>query len=105
MARKIIEAVQESGSKIAVVEVPPSPALEEYDPLLHGSGFRHWMGEIAREMGVLFIPVPPLENGLTNAMYGDLSHMTREGAKRYTGLLFEKLRDAGFFEEDQRSSR
>jgi hypothetical protein len=58
------------------------------------------MGEIARETGVLFLPFPPLENGLTDAMYGDLSHMTREGAKRYTSLLFEKLRDAGFFEEE-----
>lgn len=96
-----VDALREKGCKVALVETPVSPYLQELNPVLHGDYFRQWMAEHARELDVPFFPFPPEETKLTNDWYGDSSHLSEKGAKKYTFLLFEKLRNAGFFKEEK----
>jgi hypothetical protein len=98
----ILERLRNRGSRVALVESPPSPYLQRRNPVLHGTGFRKWMHGVAADLDVLFIPAPPADTRLYNSLYRDPNHMTEEGAKRYTRYIFSKLRDAGFFEEDGR---
>jgi hypothetical protein len=100
MLGKIIARLLEGGSRVALAETPPSPYLQGHEPMLHGPGLREWMARVAASEGVPFIAFPPEETGLTNAMYGDISHFNSKGAAAYTLQLFERLCEAGFFQED-----
>jgi hypothetical protein len=100
LLKQIVTRLRGMGCKVAVVEIPPSPYLQRRSPVLHGEGFRKWMTRAAQELDLLFIPLSPRETRLTNALYRDTGHMIEAGAERYTSLLFKKLVDSGFFEED-----
>jgi hypothetical protein len=96
--RLTVEALEARGCRVAFVELPPSPYLQRRSPVVHGEPFRTWMEKVAGGLGVLFVPVLSRENGLTNAMYQDFGHLSVEGAKRYSRLVFDRLREAGFFD-------
>jgi hypothetical protein len=100
LLKKIVTSLRARGSRVALVETPPSPYLQALNPVLHGPGFRKLMNRAAKEADVLFLPFPPWETALSNAYYGDLSHLSKEGGELYSHLLFQRLRRAGFFEED-----
>jgi hypothetical protein len=100
LLKKIVTSLRANGSRVAFVETPPSPYLQALNPVLHGAGFRKFMFTAAKEANVLFLPFPPWETTLSNAYYGDMSHLSKEGAELYSHLLFHRLRRAGFFEED-----
>jgi len=98
LLRKITSKIRGMKSKVAIVETPPSPHLQKLGPVVNSVPFREWMTETAKELGVLFVPFPPEETGLTDQYYMDANHLTPEGAKRYTYHLFNKLMRAGFFD-------
>jgi hypothetical protein len=100
LLKEIVSCLRGKGSRVALVETPPSPYLQALNPVLHGRGFRTFMSRAAKEIDVLFLPFTPWETGLSNAMYGDLSHLSKAGAEIYSHFLFHKLRQAGFFEGD-----
>jgi hypothetical protein len=99
LVRKIVEQVRAMGSKLILVEIPPSPIDQRTRSMMGGEKFRAWMNGVADELGVTFITMPAKETGLTNALYIDASHLNARGADRYTHLLFDKIRAAGFLEE------
>jgi len=99
--REIAALLDARGSRLALVEMPVSPYLQERNPVLHGQVFRDRMEQLAQELGCVWVPMPPEETQLSNRTYGDVNHLTEVGAKRYTRLLFERLSERGFFKEPQ----
>lgn len=98
-----VERLRARGCKVAVIETPPSPYLQNRNNVLHGEGFRRWMRGVAEEIDVPFFAFPlNSETRLNNAKYNDVSHLSIEGAKHFTRLVFKALDEAGFFEEDDR---
>ncbi|MFH1998179.1 MAG: hypothetical protein ABIK28_00795, partial [Planctomycetota bacterium] len=100
LVRLTIESARNHGSKVVIVECPPSPYDQKERSVLSGAGFRRWMQGVAEKLDVLFIPLPPEETRLTDDLYEDASHLSPEGANQYTQVLFEKLRDSGFLDLD-----
>ncbi|MHC4944774.1 MAG: hypothetical protein ACYTG7_17300 [Planctomycetota bacterium] len=99
LLRLMVPKLRAMGCKVAIVETPPSPFMQSRNPILHGPGFRNWMKGVAEELDVLFFAFPPKKYGLTNNLYGDASHLSKEGSTRYSRFVFKELRNAGFFEE------
>ncbi len=98
--RLTLDALRKAGSKVILVEAPPSPYLQEKNQVNHGQGFRRWMTRVARDLDVGFIPFPPKEKILSNDLYGDTNHLNPEGALKYTRILIYKLIRAGFIEKE-----
>lgn len=97
-----VEYARRNGSKIILVECPPSPYDQKQRSVLSGAGFRQWMTDLAKKLDVPFIPMPAEETALTNDLYEDASHLSPDGANKYTRLMFEKLRDSGFLDQKTR---
>ncbi|HZL99692.1 MAG TPA: SGNH/GDSL hydrolase family protein, partial [Planctomycetota bacterium] len=108
--REVVALLRARGCKVALVEVPPSPYLQELNPVLHGPGlpaaggrparpgFRQRMQELADELDLTFVPRDSRAAGLGNEAYLDVNHLTEAGARRFTTLLVQDLIAAGFFE-------
>ncbi|MBM3986173.1 MAG: hypothetical protein FJ296_10890 [Planctomycetes bacterium] len=99
LLRAVVADLQARGCRVALVEVPPSPWLQERFPDFHGDLFRRRAAEFAAPLGVPFVPMPPAETGLDDASYVDANHLSRAGARRYTQLLFERLAATGFLDD------
>ena len=100
LLRRIVFELKKLGCKVALVETPPSPYLQSRNPVLHGIGFRRWMRKISEELDVPFIAIPANNyNKLYNDKYIDASHLSPEGAKIFSKVVFERLRKIGFFGE------
>lgn len=110
--REVVGELRRRGSRVALVEIPPSPYLRDRNPVLHGGGlparagreavpgFRTRMAALADELGVPFVPWEDPEGRLGNEAYGDVNHLTDAGARRFTGTLTRRLLERGFFEAD-----
>jgi len=99
LMREVLTELQARGCRVALVETPPSPWLQQRCPEFHGELFRTRMAAFAQSLGVPFVPMPPEETFLGDATYVDANHLSRAGARRYTKLLLERLVAAGFFDE------
>lgn len=98
---RLVTSLRARGCRVALVETPPSPYLQNWNRVLHGENFRRWMRGVADDLDVPFFAFPPPPDpSELNALYRDVDHLTSDGAKLYTHYLFIHLRDAGFFEED-----
>jgi hypothetical protein len=97
--RALAALLAERNCRLAVVETPVSPWLQELNPVLHGDVFRQRMSELADELGIVWVPMPERTTHLTNSCYTDASHLSVAGARRYTRLLFRALDDAGFLQD------
>jgi hypothetical protein len=97
--RQLAALLAGRGCRLALVETPVSPWLQQRNPVLHGEVFRERMSELAAELGIVWIPMPASATHLNNAAYEDASHLSQAGARRYTRLLFAELAAAGFFED------
>ncbi|MFH2000944.1 MAG: hypothetical protein ABIK28_14780 [Planctomycetota bacterium] len=101
MLRLIVPTLRRKGCKVAIVETPTSPYMQEMNPVLHGEGFRRWMKGVAEELDVPFFAFPPTpENGLDNTFYGDASHLSDKGAKLFARMVLKRLVEAGFFDKE-----
>lgn len=97
--RALAALLHERGSRLALVETPVSPYLQRRNPVLHGPVFRERMSELAAELDILWVPMPPEETFLSDASYEDVNHLTEPGARRYTRLVYRGLAQRGFFED------
>jgi len=100
--RAIAAILAERGIRLALVEMPVSPYLQQLNPVLHGPVFRQRMSELAAELEIVWVPMPAEETFLANSAYLDVNHLTASGARRYTRMLFRKLDEQGFFAEPAR---
>lgn len=104
--RLIVPVLKAKGCKVAIIETPTSPYMQEMNPVLHGPGFRRWMRGVAEELDVPFFGFPfNKKNGLDNSMYGDASHLSTKGAKHFARVVLERLIGAGFFDEEGNGSK
>ncbi len=111
LLRDIVTLLRERGSRVALVEMPVSPYLQERNPVLHGggipprggrggrAGFRERVAAVASDLDVPWVPFPARANNLDNRLYVDVNHLTTTGARRYTAILHRKLTERGFFDE------
>lgn len=100
LLRAVVTDLQARGCRVALAEMPPSPWLQERCPDFHGDLFRRRAAEFAAPLGVPFVPMPPSATGLDDASYVDANHLSRPGARRYTRLLFDRLAETGFLDDD-----
>ncbi|HEX5010166.1 MAG TPA: hypothetical protein VFY71_07180 [Planctomycetota bacterium] len=98
LLRDVVRELQARGCRVALVEVPPSPWLQDQCPEFHGELFRTRLEEFAAAAGVTAVVMRPSETHLTDASYVDANHLTRAGALRYSRLLLERLEETGFFD-------
>jgi len=111
MLRETVLRLRDHGCKVALVETPPSPWLQNQNPVMHGSGlppsrrypsgvpgFRTRMKELSEELGITFITFNAKNCGLTNSFYLDINHMTHDGATKFSQMMVKRLWRAGFFE-------
>ena len=108
--REVVDLLRARGSRVALVEIPPSPYLQALNPVLQGAGlpasdghparpgFRQRMQEFADELGLTFVPCDAQEIRLGNELYTDLNHLSVAGARRYTAILAHTLVASGFFD-------
>jgi hypothetical protein len=99
LLRDVVRELQARGCRVALVEVPPSPWLQQQCPEFHGELFRTRLAEFAASVGVPSVVMRPSETFLEDAAYVDANHLTRAGAQRYSRLLLERLEQAGFFDD------
>ena len=99
LIKTLVSCFRNKGVKVAFAEVPPSPYLQDMNPVLLGEEFRMRMTEEVKKLDVPFFTFPPEEIELTNRHYGDPSHFNRDGARQYSKQLLEKLYRAGFFDK------
>jgi hypothetical protein len=107
--REVVAVLRAKGCRVALAEVPPSPYLQQLNPVLHGPGlpakgarpaqpgFRERMAALADELDMPFVPCDAQASGLGNEVYLDVNHLNEAGARRYTRLLVKSLIEAGFF--------
>jgi hypothetical protein len=98
LMRAVLTELAARGCRVALVEVPPSPWLQEQAPEFHGDLFRQRMAEFAGSLGIPFVPMPPSATFLGNDAYVDANHLNRNGAERFSTILVKRLADTGFFE-------
>ncbi len=99
LMRRVLLDLQAKGCLVALVEMPPSPWLQQKFPEFHGPLFRRRLAELSVSLGVPCVVMPPAETFLTDAAYIDANHLGRAGAQRFSRLLLERLLAAGFFDE------
>jgi hypothetical protein len=100
LLRTIITELQARGCRVALVETPPSPWLQQRCPEFHGELFRTRLAEFARSLGVPWLPMRPEQSLLGDAAYVDANHLSQIGALRYTQQLTEGLAAQGFFDRE-----
>jgi len=98
LMRQVLGELAARGCRVALVEVPPSPWLQEQCPDFHGELFRQRMAEFAGSLHVPFVAVPPSESFLTDGAYVDANHLNPAGAQRLSTLLVQRLAEAGYFD-------
>jgi hypothetical protein len=98
LMRAVLTELAARGCRVALVEVPPSPWLQEQAPEFHGDPFRQRMAEFAGSLGLPFVPMPPSTTLLGNDAYVDANHLSHDGAARFSAILVKRLAATGFFE-------
>lgn len=96
---ELVEDLHARGCRVALVEMPTSPYLQELNPVLHGDVFRRRVGLLCAELGATWVPLPPKHTHLTNDMYVDVNHLADTGARRYSRALAQGLLAAGFLDD------
>jgi|GEM_PF-3188791 len=99
LMRRVVLELQARGCLVALVEMPPSPWLQERCPEFHGPLFRRRLQEFAASVGATCVLMPPSETLLIDAVYIDANHLGRAGANRCSRMVLDRLLDAGYFDE------
>ena len=100
MLEELVADLRSRGCKVAFVEVPTSPFLQELNPVLHGDTFRERFAQVCDNLDATWIPFGPERSFFSNGMYRDVSHFSVRGARTFSRAFARRLLASGFLDED-----